>query len=174
MRGSLRILISPFFQVGIIPAHAGLTELCKPFEELPWDHPRACGAHSFSIYEVFSVQGSSPRMRGSHNPRLITLEKIGIIPAHAGLTISYERSLRLRRDHPRACGAHFAECASEQGVSGSSPRMRGSLFPSVYTSSHGGIIPAHAGLTKFHLHHDALDRDHPRACGAHTMIAHIA
>ena len=32
-----------------------------------------------------------------------------------------------------------------------------------------GIIPAHAGLTKFVVCDEAQDRDHPRACGAHPQ-----
>ena len=52
-------------------------------------------------------------------------------------------------------------------LTGSSPRMRGSLL---LNSSFGvlyGIIPAHAGLTFSHLWPQHSLRDHPRACGAH-------
>ena len=147
MRGSLAQLVAYMGTPGIIPAHAGLTMQGLPLSIEAGDHPRACGAHSWRTDASTCSTGSSPRMRGSLRFYPNVASTIGIIPAHAGLTIS---SLICRQplwDHPRACGAH----ADPQGdlliVSGSSPRMRGSL-PSKYRLSRPeGIIPAHAGLT---------------------------
>ena len=73
----------------------------------------------------------------------------------------------LTRDHPRACGAHIHLPSSAVDMSGSSPRMRGSLNPAFIIALSIGIIPAHAGLTGISPRLDLLAWDHPRACGAH-------
>ena len=167
MRGSL---LHPFRlsdNVGIIPAHAGLTFLRFAPLVSRGDHPRACGAHSnmenMSLYE----QGSSPRMRGS--PQTASDEKIvdGIIPAHAGLTPASSSARTASWDHPRACGAHRPACSAPPGLSGSSPRMRGSPSLFIGALDEEGIIPAHAGLTSRMSRLTRCSRDHPRACGAH-------
>ena len=46
MRGSLLSEEGWFGDVGIIPAHAGLTTKNQEFPYHSWDHPRACGAHT--------------------------------------------------------------------------------------------------------------------------------
>ena len=71
---------------GIIPAHAGLTPSSSPRQCSSWDHPRACGAHCIVKHFAMLVWGSSPRMRGSHDPTMPPAGEAGIIPAHAGLT----------------------------------------------------------------------------------------
>ena len=50
--------------------------------------------------------------------------------------------------------------------------MRGT--PSLCEEADGavGIIPAHAGNTREHRPRKASRRDHPRACGEHTLISH--
>ena len=53
---------------------------------------------------------------------------------------------------------------------GSSPRMRGSLKESNDGISNTGIIPADAGLTDDRLYMYPSGGDHPRGCGAHSLI----
>ena len=86
MRGSLLFILQISSKQGIIPAHAGLTNRWR--EELlrAGDHPRACGAHCPFYLFLASLQGSSPRMRGSRNWDYYRIADFGIIPAHAGLT----------------------------------------------------------------------------------------
>ena len=50
---------------GIIPAHAGNTVSADCFSDVFRDHPRACGEHQDVNVASFTVQGSSPRMRGT-------------------------------------------------------------------------------------------------------------
>ena len=45
MRGSHRLLEYATVNLGIIPAHAGLTHYCCRPSSASRDHPRACGAH---------------------------------------------------------------------------------------------------------------------------------
>ena len=168
MRGSRSYGKRTYHQEGIIPAHAGLTSSCdKPSSRLR-DHPRACGAHGGLSDSVSQLKGSSPRMRGSLLGKLFRFFQAGIIPAHAGLTQSGRPRSQVPWDHPRACGAHRCVLSAFSVSSGSSPRMRGSRFQPSVLPALPGIIPAHAGLTQGHGHGGRGERDHPRACGAHT------
>ena len=101
--------------------------------------------------------------------------KIGITPAHAGLTVSNAYSFERKRDHPRACGAYGVLSLEVVKVSGSPPRMRGLHADQYGTGRAAGITPAHAGLTIQRLTMKGKHRDHPRACGAYenTGIKHM-
>ena len=127
MRGSHDARKIKNSRTGIIPAHAGLTADVRMQRGPFWDHPRACGAHTFFKKVSIMNSGSSPRMRGSPICSSVSLSFMGIIPAHAGLTSPQPCRRPAGRDHPRACGAHY-NVGRNRGVSvGSSPRMRGSL-----------------------------------------------
>ena len=147
MRGSRKAEHNSKSHCGIIPAHAGLTKGNVASHSLDEDHPRACGAHARSVEYVESVTGSSPRMRGSPPRRDRPARRVGIIPAHAGLTISNLVQEVADRDHPRACGAHCYLIDFAIKCLGSSPRMRGSQNGGGGGGYPNGIIPAHAGLT---------------------------
>ena len=86
MRGSLKEVDRDHNLIGIIPAHAGLTESVKLVHARRWDHPRACGAHKLDEVLCKRLKGSSPRMRGSPQMCRVWRGWHGIIPAHAGLT----------------------------------------------------------------------------------------
>ena len=86
-------------------------------------------------------------MRGSRFFAFAFFAHLGIIPAHAGLTVTKAVSSAKNRDHPRACGAHVNEMPEDDSMKGSSPRMRGSQYISRFFDAGEGIIPAHAGLT---------------------------
>ena len=167
MRGSRKVKIIVIKNDGIIPAHAGLTAGALTSESTSRDHPRACGAHQNPYNQTDCLPGSSPRMRGSQGPQAARHRHDGIIPAHAGLTTGDRPTVTRARDHPRACGAHNPVPANGRVGGGSSPRMRGSRFRYGFETIHFGIIPAHAGLTRFSRKVNQCFRDHPRACGAH-------
>ena len=133
------------------------------------DHPRACGAHFCEANGERSSAGSSPRMRGSRDGPHQAVHRLGIIPAHAGLTTEWAEEKKRQRDHPRACGAHVLSVGTTTRVQGSSPRMRGSLRDSPLLGKQSGIIPAHAGLTCRKIDIRQCRWDHPRACGAHML-----
>ena len=108
-------------------------------------------------------------MRGSPKSSSQTHLRTGIIPAHAGLTIMCILIPIQLRDHPRACGAHDQFTIKLISAMGSSPRMRGSRLARRQSSAAQGIIPAHAGLTLDTPDRFYRARDHPRACGAHSI-----
>ena len=151
----------------IIPAGAGLTLRQAASRRLRRDHPRGCGAHWKRRLERASARGSSPRVRGSRIQLPGRHWRLGIIPAGAGLTHRQERTGRLRRDHPRGCGAHREYTLVFTIRAGSSPRVRGSRGSRRRARRRLGIIPAGAGLTKHKKGDSIMKRDHPRGCGAH-------
>ena len=65
-------------------------------------------------------------MRGSPDLELALEDAVGIIPAHAGLTVRSLSIFMIEWDHPRACGAHGNRLEDVVAQEGSSPRMRGS------------------------------------------------
>ena len=162
MRGSHNAEFGKVRTVGIIPAHAGLTQASRCRMGHCWDHPRACGAHRGWPQRWKIYMGSSPRMRGSPCQRIGATSLDGIIPAHAGLTQPLSLELTENRDHPRACGAHLTTGTLKDKGQGSSPRMRGSLYFIISRKEVLGIIPAHAGLTLKNPNIDAiLSGPHP-------------
>ena len=66
MRGTLYAASRAVIHTGIIPAHAGNTNTYATIHAWLRDHPRACGEHFVRWYKCSFVQGSSPRMRGTH------------------------------------------------------------------------------------------------------------
>ncbi len=130
-----------------IPARAGNTARRSIRRAATAVHPRACGEHGATKSLARRSPGSSPRVRGTRRGDLAPHVARRFIPARAG------NARRLfdvdRRDavHPRACGEH-AECDHLMGDrDGSSPRVRGTLFP----------------FRTLRMPHPV----HPRACGEH-------
>ena len=78
------------------------------------------------------------------------------------------------RDHPRGCGAHRSRLSSHIELPGSSPRVRGSLVRLLDMVEIRGIIPAGAGLTCAVCLIGSIRRDHPRGCGAHSLVRFTA
>ena len=128
MRGTHVLACNAHEVGGIIPAHAGNTELCVTRPAKAGDHPRACGEHRLIRGPLHKIRGSSPRMRGTRSERFVIALVIGIIPAHAGNTRNAIPSPAAVRDHPRACGEHWRFPWLGYGMLGSSPRMRGTHF----------------------------------------------
>ena len=112
-------------------------------------------------------------MRGLRNARRPAHMVCGITPAHAGLTTAASSRHRARWDHPRACGAYSESQKNGDFVQGSPPRMRGLLCFPLRGQYRAGITPAHAGLTWASSVSIRRTWDHPRACGAYTIVIDI-
>ena len=112
---------------GIIPAYAGNTPKRRSVAPRSRDHPRVCGEHKITAGGASTEAGSSPRMRGTHLSAGASATYRGIIPAYAGNTSACMRVTGRVRDHPRVCGEHNGNPSAVTFVSGSSPRMRGTL-----------------------------------------------
>ena len=169
MRGTRIDSLKKRISTGIIPAYAGNT--CRPRLECGCfrDHPRVCGEHTLSALPAKIPAGSSPRMRGTLGISCRQERRPGIIPAYAGNTLPFKSLSIIAWDHPRVCGEHMQRLGSVLGVSGSSPRMRGTLSISFFRVLALRIIPAYAGNTCEGRRRCGQDRDHPRVCGEHVL-----
>ena len=169
MRGKQSAILCPPSFVRLIPAHAGKTGVRMSSQLVFWAHPRACGENRDASQVGRLTGGSSPRMRGKRSSRLGKLRRDGLIPAHAGKTISPSWARRLRRAHPRACGENIKGYASTAATTGSSPRMRGKRHRRRHRNLRLRLIPAHAGKTMGRGHPETNCEAHPRACGENSL-----
>ena len=137
-------------------------------------HPRACGELVLNDDNNPADYGSSPRMRGTRRRTRIDRDGSRFIPAHAGN--SQDQAVPPARPpvHPRACGELMIVRRLTTENSGSSPRMRGTLWQRGWSSVLGIIeigsaadrfIPAHAGNSMPMRQKWPEKPVHPRACG---------
>ena len=87
-----------------------------------------------------------------------------------GTLLRHEISREAQGDHPRVCGEHCHVVGHARRISGSSPRMRGTLLEHVAVGAGDGIIPAYAGNTIRNATSLRKTGDHPRVCGEHVMM----
>ena len=109
-------------------------------------------------------------MRGTPPLHMTKFYLGGIIPAHAGNTLSHRRYSEKHKDHPRTCGEHAPHAKPVTVLSGSSPHMRGTPTCADDEIPWRGIIPAHAGNTFIQHGQRSTQRDHPRTCGEHLLL----
>ena len=152
---------------GLIPAHAGSTAYEHPLAPVPPAHPRSRGEHNMALTCAGSSAGSSPLTRGAlrqtdtpcrpggsspltrgaRTDDSAGLWCGGLIPAHAGSTVSATRPASRSRAHPRSRGEHPLRRGRTGRCSGSSPLTRGAHQLQAGVSVPVGLIPAHAGST---------------------------
>ena len=129
----------------LIPAHAGKTPILKGTHHAYRAHPRSRGENVH---------------RGVHCP-----VRSGLIPAHAGKTFARARSCGQRAAHPRSRGENVEACRCLHERTGSSPLTRGKLGARSSMVVHVGLIPAHAGKTRWRCPARSCPRAHPRSRG---------
>ena len=173
VRGKLGFLVDGDFPGRIIPARAGQTSRCTLTVASRPDHPRACGANLSTSSNSNSSAGSSPRVRGKRPRARDRVDRRRIIPARAGQTSTAFAPAFASSDHPRACGANARPTGHHDGLSGSSPRVRGKRCPAIRVVTRMRIIPARAGQTARSRCRCRTARDHPRACGANGHGQHV-
>ena len=161
-------------QPGLIPACAGKTYAHSPGRSVSRAHPRACGENAIFARSSFVAYGSSPRVRGKPRWQRSSGNTNRLIPARAGKTSSGRASSRGCGAHPRACGENPGAALPGQGLSGSSPRVRGKHLRHGIRVPRAGLIPARAGKTLAIAHSIALSEAHPRACGENSRGASAA
>ena len=89
------------------------------------------------------------------------------IPACAGNTAVTRSAAMPVAVHPRVCGEHIASGIVTDHLTGSSPRVRGTLNSTVYGAKQRRFIPACAGNTRWWLIPVSSVTVHPRVCGEH-------
>ena len=90
---------------------------------------------------------------------------VGLIPAHAGKTMTDRLPTRPRAAHPRSRGEN--ELIELIGISdqGSSPLTRGKPSQKGMCEMTNGLIPAHAGKTTGRWYRSTCSTAHPRSRG---------
>ena len=168
LRGTPRRDLLPALPGRFIPAPAGNTSAPAFPSRCPAVHPRACGEHDYKATNNTLIGGSSPRLRGTPEPRPGPSVWARFIPAPAGNTCGAIGTYLARPVHPRACGEHATPCSSSDQACGSSPRLRGTLGVRAHRIGQVRFIPAPAGNTRAAGPSWTRRPVHPRACGEHT------
>ena len=86
LRGTLSLGISAMLFFRFIPAPAGNTFFCRIIPGVCAVHPRACGEHFLTAFQLCCFFGSSPRLRGTHHVKDGEVTARRFIPAPAGNT----------------------------------------------------------------------------------------
>ena len=131
-------------------------------------HPRSRGENVSSESENSTCPGSSPLTRGKHSPRASYCASQGLIPAHAGKTSSYGSRIYSSRAHPRSRGENWISGAQLRGSEGSSPLTRGKREGRRLCPHGCGLIPAHAGKTRWPGLSLRESGAHPRSRGENS------
>ena len=169
-RGALAAQIVSFLAPRLIPARAGSTAWSRSAAWPSWAHPRSRGEHKIFPAGVKPVAGSSPLARGAPRGGVARRQRVGLIPARAGSTGSWNVSSVWMGAHPRSRGEHVMALVPIRYRRGSSPLARGAQFKLSTPSHDYGLIPARAGST-FHVSMKAARmRAHPRSRGEHVMV----
>ena len=164
-RGKLHALLRSVVGGGLIPAHAGKTPPYGPSRRPYGAHPRSRGENSSSPSWSVDFRGSSPLTRGK--PQIIDPSPlpVGLIPAHAGKTVSTARAMSYTRAHPRSRGENRLREAAHPARVGSSPLTRGKPLIPEPDSDRRWLIPAHAGKTGARSPGFVVGTAHPRSRG---------
>ena len=154
---------------GLIPAHAGKTARFRPGRAGRSAHPRSRGENRATTPRLHGESGSSPLTRGKPLDTWEETPTTGLIPAHAGKTVRSAAVFALIRAHPRSRGENEDIGADLRLLSGSSPLTRGKHARGSCASADPGLIPAHAGKTRRPALARSRRRAHPRSRGENPL-----
>ena len=113
----------------------------------------------------FTALGSPPRVRGTVVKGLVKCLGVRITPACAGNRDRRRGTAAQRGDHPRVCGEQITPSPKIPCLTGSPPRVRGTVGCPLCRVAVSGITPACAGNSTHGLHMGEKVADHPRVCG---------
>ena len=143
-------------QVGWLPpSYVGLSlftrEYTTPMSSFrpKLTHPHSRGENWPGLKPAQRSPGSPPLTRGKHQPPGISTRNDGLIPAHAGKTSSFSWLLRRSAAHPRSREENFLGLIAILIIVGSSPLTRGKPRIGPLGRDNEGLIPAHAGKTRW-------------------------
>ncbi len=156
-----------------IPACTGNTSTASfKIMQIPV-HPRVYGEYSMAGYLVTRQDGSSPRVRGIRQSIFSGDFDTRFIPACTGNTVDCHVQNQRPSVHPRVYGEYAWLYAQKAAEGGSSPRVRGILFPPCRTSLCHRFIPACTGNT-LRGSRPAFSRSvHPRVYGEYSSYLFV-
>jgi len=146
-RGTPRLLHPSARQRRFIPARAGNTPSRQRPARRVTVHPRASGEHVKLGANRITLDGSSPRERGTLAMFSVATSNMRFIPARAGNTATPSSCPWSSTVHPRASGEHHGARPIGRRENGSSPRERGTRFTKGHALGGMRFIPARAGNT---------------------------
>ena len=155
-------------QAGFIPAHAGKTRWLRARSPPKRAHSRSRGENWIRRITCGKNCGSFPLTRGKHETVCRTLERVGLIPAHAGKTWTGSDPIFSPSAHPRSRGENSLILTGRLGGAGSSPLTRGKPVRRPAAPAPRRLIPAHAGKTRPSLRHPPGKTAHPRSRGENS------
>ena len=164
-RGKLEELTITDETPRLIPAHAGKTGLSTLTKPCLRAHPRSRGENLLLGTPTPVALGSSPLTRGKPTPGRRAAGSRGLIPAHAGKTLSTRGSDPRRPAHPRSRGENSSCGLLFVLATGSSPLTRGKRHARRVSAHADGLIPAHAGKTAQRTQRRSACPAHPRSRG---------
>ena len=164
-RGKRRSRRSAVTRRGLIPAHAGKTLRHARSAQIAGAHPRSRGENVRPWHAGRSRGGSSPLTRGKPDSRTWHYVDSGLIPAHAGKTLSATSSQCVDWAHPRSRGENRSNVGPGAPVAGSSPLTRGKPERGRGRQRGHRLIPAHAGKTAVCMASMRREPAHPRSRG---------
>ena len=167
-RGKLFPFQSENSLIGLIPTHAGKTELDRGAVVDTWAHPHSRGENGRRRFAPGTPVGSSPLTRGKHRPTLPCLARYGLIPTHAGKTYTVPPTYLGLPAHPHSRGENSNNAATTCRVPGSSPLTRGKRQPGAPQRTVQGLIPTHAGKTQPGRCRNDRHWAHPHSRGENT------
>ena len=150
---------------GSSPLTRGKRWLCHFSMRKQVAHPRSRGENWPHADGNFWSSGSSPLTRGKLNLDMWAAVRDGLIPAHAGKTVSIRCHASASPAHPRSRGENPATLRRPHWGGGSSPLTRGKHVNGELGPHVGGLIPAHAGKTARRSSPSTPGQAHPRSRG---------
>ena len=148
-----------------IPACAGNSVRSTSSNTSTPVHPRVCGELGAIQIAADSLDGSSPRVRGTRPTGKGSANSRRFIPACAGNSKSRRLARTPRPVHPRVCGELDQSSSGTPRKGGSSPRVRGTRAGGQRGQRCGRFIPACAGNSGRAFLQRPTTTVHPRVCG---------
>ncbi|EFU77573.1 hypothetical protein HMPREF0381_0529 [Lachnoanaerobaculum saburreum DSM 3986] len=105
-RGTRKATIKDYLLAGITPAYAGNTYPQFQIPSVSGDHPRIRGEHYQPFLNNTYILGSPPHTRGTLGLAEGMEMARGITPAYAGNTLQIVLKAVASQDHPRIRGEH--------------------------------------------------------------------
>ena len=132
---------------GLIPAHTGKTSTHRSPPTTSPAHPHSRRENFWILPLAPGIAGSSPLTQGK--PLNHGLQRLahGLIPTHAGKTVTTRQLASPTRAHPHSRGENSGAIRHRDAIGGSSPLTQGKLQIGELTPPAHRLIPAHGGKT---------------------------
>jgi len=133
-------------------------------------HPRGHGEHSYPLFMIFFIHGSSPWARGTRVCTQVANKLNRFIPVGTGNTKPATSTNSNFSVHPRGHGEHLYDLVRVGIRTGSSPWARGTLYVITAHAECVRFIPVGTGNTASVHCWRTIETVHPRGHGEHINL----